>query len=149
MGILSPVCMTSDGTRLYAFAYGSNGSGRSFSYVLIKSNSVPSYTLNDLSWTLVSTLGGPNVYSMSLNAYSCVVDDMGVFTIVSSAFNGTGTASKGMTLGLQYQPPGDTSGGSGTWSNVYAPSGYTYSSTNTLFFLKDSSGKDTLMKAYT
>ncbi|KAF9346311.1 hypothetical protein BGX26_002202 [Mortierella sp. AD094] len=74
---------------------------------------------------------------------------MGVFTVISSAFADIiGTVSKGVIVGLQYQSAGNTSGGSGTWNYIYAPSGYTYPPTDMLFYFKDSSGKNTLMKAY-
>ncbi|KAF9350909.1 hypothetical protein BGX26_010955 [Mortierella sp. AD094] len=147
MGILVPACMASDGTRIYAFAYGSKGGVGPTYYVLIKSNSIPSYTLNDMSWTLVSALGGaPDVLGpppASIDS-SCLVDETGVFTIVSDIFNFTRpVSSKGQTLGLQYQPAGNTSGGSGAWNCIYSPSGYFRS---TLFYLKDFSGKNALMK---
>ncbi|KAF9342984.1 hypothetical protein BGX26_006472, partial [Mortierella sp. AD094] len=147
MGILAPVCMASDGTRLYTFALGLKDS--LFYHVLIKSSSIPSYTLNDMSWTLVSALGGtPSipVSPVSIDS-SCLVDETGVFTIVSPTINGTSTASKGIPQGLQYQPAGNASGGSGTWNHIYSPS-VASTTRSTLFYLKDSSGKNTLMKAH-
>ncbi|KAI1320918.1 hypothetical protein EDD11_009241 [Mortierella claussenii] len=153
MSVLDPVCVASDGGRLFALAVAQLSPPL---YVLIKSNNNPSPYLTDLSWSLVSKtpLDKVNVLigAASANDYVCAVDDMGVFSILSRRGTSSSTSSEGAErpIGLQYLPAMATASSTEEWRDLQLSSGYKWdlSYGSQLFYFKDSAvGTNTLMHA--
>ncbi|KAK3807597.1 MAG: hypothetical protein J3Q66DRAFT_444712 [Benniella sp.] len=154
MGILKPSCVTARDGRIYAFgtATSYSTSDPSQVYFLVVSNSNPSQTLEDLSWTLVSavpTTGYAEIYYADILGfhsgpnYSCTIDDKGVFSIIFKDDH------NGVTSGLQFQPSPAGTSGTGTWKNITIPLDYKWTPLRftELFNYKDIQGMNTLMHA--
>ncbi|KAG0365568.1 hypothetical protein BGZ54_006403 [Gamsiella multidivaricata] len=140
MGILNPVCVATDGTYVYALAYAPSFNDSSSSYnILIKSNANPPYTLDNLSWTLVSAVPRDAYYYLgedNINGhdYGCLADATGVFTALArSSKSSRDAAADNVSRGLQYQPYGNV------WKNVSTSQGYVWNelSSSQLVNIKD------------
>ncbi|KAG0226945.1 hypothetical protein BGX31_007135 [Mortierella sp. GBA43] len=152
MDDLSPSCVTSRNGRIYAFGLThvlSRGSVTSSAYFLIQSNPNPSQALDDLSWTLISsvdTSGYSDIKTsdtygpFSASQFSCIMDDKGVFSILN-------IDGANIKAGLQYQPPSLGTSGTGVWKNITIPANYQWDRYDyaELFNYQDNQGKDTLM----
>lgn len=150
MGILTPHCVATDGTSLYALTrtkkYGEAGTNY---HVLIKSNPSPA-SIRDVSWTLVSAVSRSANYYLS-GQYACAVNDKGVFTVVSdkAQVSETFTGTLGFK-GLQFVPTG-SSGVEGSWHNVDTEGlfySWPYTDSGLMFHYKDATGTSTPMVAY-
>lgn len=149
MGVLSPNCVATDGTSLYALTR-TNKYGESDNkyHVLIKSNASPA-SIRDISWTLVSAV--PRSANNYLTGkYACTVNEKGVFTVVSdkAQVSETFTGAVGFK-GIQFVP--GSSGVEGSWRNLDTEGFFTewpYKMSGFMFNFKDSSGISTPMVTY-
>ncbi|KAG0334769.1 hypothetical protein BG000_008063 [Podila horticola] len=149
MGVLSPNCVATDGTSLYALTR-TNKYGESDNkyHVLIKSNASPA-SIRDISWTLVSAV--PRSANNYLTGkYACTVNEKGVFTVVSdkAQVSETFTGAVGFK-GIQFVP--GSSGVEGSWRNLDTEGFFTewpYKLSGFMFNFKDSSGISTPMVTY-
>ncbi|KAF9300906.1 hypothetical protein BGZ74_007383 [Mortierella antarctica] len=149
MGVLSPNCVATDGTSLYALTRTKKYGERSDNYhVLIKSNASPA-SIRDISWTLVNAV--PRSANNYLTGqYACTVNEKGVFTVVSdkAQVSETFTGAVGFK-GIQFVP--GSSGVEGSWHNVDTEGFFTewpYREPGRVFNFKDSSGISTPMVTY-
>ncbi|KAF9898739.1 hypothetical protein BX616_003664 [Lobosporangium transversale] len=95
---------------------------KSTHYLLVRSNDNPSHKLNDLTWTLISSVPKANLSQIEIwdqmLDFSCAVDDEGVFTVIAQNYFTTGLN------GLQFQPVGNPDQPEGTWKNITIPKVY-------------------------
>ncbi|KAG0025412.1 hypothetical protein BGZ82_010042 [Podila clonocystis] len=149
MGVLTPNCVATDGTSLYALTRTNKYGERDANYhVLIKSNASPA-SIQDIRWTLV------NVVPRSTNnyltgQYACTVNEKGVFTVVSdkAQVSETFTGAVGFK-GIQFVP--GSSGVEGSWHNADTEGFFTewpYKEPGFMFNFKDTSGTSTPMVTY-
>ncbi|KAG0005058.1 hypothetical protein BGZ65_012034 [Modicella reniformis] len=162
MGVLTPSCVTTRNGRMYAFGTTLSYDTSAPIYYIIQSNDNPSYTLEGISWTLISavpTAGYSEIKSKNhLVSYgyqlSCTIDDKGVFSVLH-----VDDVDK-TQAGLQYQPspgngvPSPSSAGIfgvGSWRNITLPTNYRWNEFYfaDMFNFKDSQGVNTPMHVTT
>ncbi|KAI1317404.1 hypothetical protein EDD11_008468 [Mortierella claussenii] len=153
MGILLPVCIVTNGTRLLAVSYAylfSAGSGvyrdQPHHVTLIQSNEKPS-SLIDVSWSLVSTWVQNITFWDTRSPAKCHVDSKtGVFTVMSSFIPKSNDADSGITGhhepgGFQYDPR------TREWSNFTLAADYRWGDFSATFTLFTWPGTDVLYQA--
>ncbi|KAG0306147.1 hypothetical protein BGZ98_002916 [Dissophora globulifera] len=160
MGILVPVCITTDGHSLYGVATGPNyGPDASTDLrpraILIKSNRNPS-SLAAISWSVISTVPLEAVYDISKSSgfQTCIVDELGVFTYMDLTVYKP-QATMGTPGGIRYSPAFNSSGpgstGLGGWKIIDTATPYLWNSSSistVLFNVKDTTGTNTVIQAW-
>ncbi|KAF9211108.1 hypothetical protein BGZ59_008508 [Podila verticillata] len=144
--ILGPTCVASNGNTLYAFA--TSGTGATATITLAQSNTAPS-SLANLSWKTIATASQNDLNTVQGYAFvgqvDCVVDDNGVFTVISQATHPVGNPNPLLTVpsGLQYNPA------TKTWTNINTSPNYKWNiGTGSALFEVTSGGTSTLMQIY-
>ncbi|KAF9904403.1 hypothetical protein BX616_001315 [Lobosporangium transversale] len=157
MGLLRPKCLTTDNTRLYAFAREMDLATEQYHYLLLKSNDNPSFDLKDLTWSIISvvpTTGLPLFVSYPyFGDFDCVVDDQGVFSIIGKNDYDENFEDYPFNVNAMQYVPSLTPGTNGTWRNITTPTqeaDYLWNRAykGTLFNYKDAQGKNNLMHTY-
>ncbi|KAG0011944.1 hypothetical protein BGZ82_002802, partial [Podila clonocystis] len=146
MSFLGPTCVASNGNTLYAFV--NTGNGDTATITLAVSNTAPA-SLANLSWKVISTAPQKDLNTIGgfaiVGQINCIVDDKGVFTVMSL---GTKPANNDNPLltkagGLQYNPA------TKTWTNINAPDDYKWTlGTGSALFEVTSGATSTVMQIY-
>ncbi|KAG0010080.1 hypothetical protein BGZ81_002995 [Podila clonocystis] len=162
MGLITPLCFTTDGTSLYALAtVPDSGVDNMHPSRTILTNPT---SLLDISWTLISSIRSDRIYSFRVTGagqVDCAVDANGAFTAfgIQGLFPGIENATKWNPLGLRYDPtlPAniyEDSRGPGGWTNLSLSSNYNWaagSADHTLFVVptdSSSSAKQDTIHVY-
>ncbi|KAG0084679.1 hypothetical protein BGZ93_009989 [Podila epicladia] len=146
MSLLGPTCVASDGTTLYAFL--NTGNGDTAAITLAVSNTAPT-SLTNLSWKVISTVPQKDLNYIGgfamVGQIDCIVNDKGVFTIMSL---GTKTANNDNPLltkaaGLQYNPA------TKSWTNINSSDDYKWTlGTGSALFEVANGATSTVMQIY-
>ncbi|KAG0325957.1 hypothetical protein BG000_001582 [Podila horticola] len=146
MSLLGPTCVASNGNTLYAFV--NTGYSDTAAITLAVSNTAPA-SLANLSWKVISTVPQKNLNTISgfamVGQIDCVVDDKGVFTVMSLSTKPANSDNPLLTkpAGLQYSPA------TNTWINIDSSADYKWAlSTGSALFEVTSGATSALMQIY-
>ncbi|KAF9358637.1 hypothetical protein BGX26_001266 [Mortierella sp. AD094] len=120
--IISPNCIASDGTKLYAHYVSLYPTQTVF---LAESSSNPS-TITDISWKIISYIPQSKLYYLQglaqINSFACGVDSKGVFTVLSLSAKASSTDQlPAKPRGYQYNPT------TNNWTNIDMTNNYKWS----------------------
>lgn len=146
MSLLGPTCVASNGNTLYAFV--NTGYSDTAAITLAVSNTAPA-SLANLSWKVISTVPQKNLNTIGgfamVGQVDCVVDDKGVFTVMSFSTKPANSDNPLLTkpAGLQYSPA------TNTWINIDSSADYKWAiSTGSALFEVTSGATSALMQIY-
>ncbi|KAF9898740.1 hypothetical protein BX616_003665 [Lobosporangium transversale] len=159
MGILDPFCYDFRQHHLYGIAVAPDYTDfeKKLRYILIKSNTDPP-SAQGITWTVVSSILLSEVYDLyrQKEEVQCVVDDKGVFTLISPTAY-TSASSAPVLAGIQYSPlyppsPDGNNTGPGGWKNIDFQLPYKWNDFSslytTLYITKDLIGKNVVVHTW-